>query len=334
MKKLSIILLVTLFVISFVACSDKKDEKSNNVNTQNNNTTAESASNTQVSQAKNVVYEPDKVVATARIEPEAKIAKLSSEVSGLIKKVYVKTGDVVKKGDILIELSSELETQQVAQNQSFTQVKISSKAEIEANIHLEQTKFANAKQKYERLKTAFEKGAETQQNIDNAELDYKSIQKNIEKLQKQILTNASEMAENKIKINIANIQLQRRFIKAPSNGIILSINLAEGNAVLAYSDLIEFAPESPVNAVCEVDELFANDIKVGQTAYIRAVGRTEKLAEGTVILTSPYLKKKSLFSDASNDLDDRRVREVRIRITNPKDLLFGMRVEGVIATKE
>lgn len=330
MKKLSIILFVTLFVISFVACSDKKDEKSNE-NNSNNNTTSKTTSTTQTT---NVVYEPDKVVATARIEPEAKIAKLSSEVSGLIKKVYVKTGDVVKKGDILIELSSELESQQVAQNQSFTQVKISNKAEIEANIHLKQTKFANAKQKYERLKTAFGKGAETQQNLDNAELDYKSIQKNIEKLQKQILTNASEMMENQIKINIANIQLQRRFIKAPSNGIILSINLSEGNAVLAYSDLIEFAPESPVNAVCEVDELFANDIKVGQTAYIRAVGRTEKLAEGSVILTSPYLKKKSLFSDASNDLDDRRVREVRIRLTNPKDLLFGMRVEGVIATKE
>jgi HlyD family secretion protein len=330
MKKLSIILFVTLFVISFVACSDKKDEKSNE-NNSNNNTTSK---NTSTTQATNVAYEPDKVVATARIEPEAKIAKLSSEVSGLIKKVYVKTGDVVKKGDILIELSSELESQQVAQNQSFTQVKISSKAEIEANIYLEQTKLGNAKQKYERLKTAFGKGAETQQNLDNAELDYKSIQKNIEKLQKQILTNASEMAENQIKINIANIQLQRRFIKAPSNGIILSINLSEGNAVLAYSDLIEFAPESPINAVCEVDELFANDIKVGQIAYIRAVGRTEKLAEGTVILTSPYLKKKSLFSDASNDLDDRRVREVRIRLTNPKDLLFGMRVEGVIATKE
>jgi len=54
------------------------------------------------------------------------------------------------------------------------------------------------------------------------------------------------------------------------------------------------------------------------------------LAEGEVIYLSPYLKKKSLFSDNSANMEDRRVREVRIRLNGNSNLLINSRVEAVI----
>jgi hypothetical protein len=79
-----------------------------------------------------------------------------------------------------------------------------------------------------------------------------------------------------------------------------------------------------------VDELWANKIYIGQKATIRTQGMDDKLAEGEVVYLSPYLKKKSLFSDDSSNMEDRRVREVRIRLSGNTNLLINSRVEAVI----
>jgi hypothetical protein len=49
-----------------------------------------------------------------------------------------------------------------------------------------------------------------------------------------------------------------------------------------------------------------------------------------VVLASPYLRKKSLFADKAGDLEDRRVREVRVQLDQPEKVLLGARVECVI----
>jgi hypothetical protein len=59
----------------------------------------------------------------------------------------------------------------------------------------------------------------------------------------------------------------------------------------------------------------------------------DKLTTGTVYLLSPYLSKKSLFSDGAANMEDRRVREVRILLDNGNRVIIGNRVECVIAVK-
>jgi hypothetical protein len=95
----------------------------------------------------------------------------------------------------------------------------------------------------------------------------------------------------------------------------------------------EFAPDGAVTVICEVDELFVDKIQLGQKATIRPQGATETLAEGVVMTVSPYLKKKSIFSDEAGALEDRRVREVRVKLNTTANLLFNSRVECVIAVK-
>jgi hypothetical protein len=83
-------------------------------------------------------------------------------------------------------------------------------------------------------------------------------------------------------------------------------------------------------AVTEIDELFALNVKLGQKAIIRPQGSDERLTTGTVILASPYLRKKSLFSDNAANLEDRRVREVRVQLDDPSKVIIGARVECII----
>ncbi|HVD98248.1 MAG TPA: efflux RND transporter periplasmic adaptor subunit [Cytophagaceae bacterium] len=277
---------------------------------------------------------PSMIVSIGRIEPELKIVKLSSEVSGIVKKVYFQAGDSVKKGDVIIELSNDLERAQLTVNSSQANTKNYDIKSAEVNRDAAQIRLDNSKTKYERLKSSFEKGAETKQNLDNANTDYLTAQKEVERLTDVVMTYKKQQQEIYSQEALNNVQLQRRFIRAPADGLILMMDITPGSSVQALTSLADFAPKCPMSVVCEVDELFADQIALGDKAYVRYAGQTEKLAEGTIIFAAPYLKKKSLFADVSNDMEDRRVREVRVRLINGEKLLYGSRVECVILKKK
>ena len=122
-------------------------------------------------------------------------------------------------------------------------------------------------------------------------------------------------------------------MKAPVNGTLLSLEVSKGEYISPSQIIGEFAPEGPLMALTEIDELFASKIKLGQRAKIRNQGKEEVIAEGTVVLTSPYLRKKSLFSENSSNLEDRRVREVRVQLDSASNILIGSRVECWIDVK-
>jgi len=54
------------------------------------------------------------------------------------------------------------------------------------------------------------------------------------------------------------------------------------------------------------------------------------VAQGKILSISPDLKKKSLFSDSGQDLQDRRVREIEISIDKDTNLLIDTKVECMI----
>ncbi len=273
------------------------------------------------------------IVSIGRIEPELKIVKLSSEVSGIVRKVNFQAGDSVKKGEVIIELSNELERAQLAVSTNQANTRNYDILSAQANLEGATLKLENLKLRYERLKSSFEKGAETKQNLDNANTDYLTAQKEVERLTNVVQTYRKQQEEIYSQSALNTVQLQRRFIKAPADGLILQMDITPGSSVQALSSLADFAPACPVSVVCEVDELFADQVFLGDKAYVRYAGQTEKLAEGTIIFAAPYLKKKSLFADVSGDMEDRRVREVRVRLSNTGKLLYGSRVECVILKK-
>jgi len=316
MHKPFFILIIFIGVITVVwGCGSSKESKKKQSNTNS---------------AKTNTNQLNKIVGTARIEPETKIVKLSSEVSGVVKAVYVKTGEKVKKGQVLIELNNDIEAAQLNDTRAALAYTQSDKSNLQASMEATRIKAENARKRLERLQFALSKNAETAQNVDNAKAEYEGYLKEIERIEAQMQSNGLLSNQNRQKVELSEAQLNRRQIKAPSDGLILSIDLSPGAAVNALAVVAEFAPESAMNAITEVDENFATDVQIGQKAYVRLVGKTDTLSTGEVISAAPYLKKKSLFSDEGSDMEDRRVREVRVRLASNEKLLHGMRVETVI----
>jgi multidrug efflux pump subunit AcrA (membrane-fusion protein) len=274
-----------------------------------------------------------KVVALGRVEPEAKISSLSMDVSGVVQKIFVSEGQRVAAGTPLVELEHELESSKLALSQAKSVTQTNEIASIKASLQSAQLKVQNYNNRFQRSQNLVQSGAETQQNLDNARTDYETAIREVERLQASLQSAQSRLAEFNADTRVSAVEVARRVLRAPSDGTVLDIDPTVGAAVSSGKSVAEFAPTGAVTVLCEVDELFVDKLQLGQKATIRPQGGTETLAEGEVMWIGAYLKKKSIFSDEAGALEDRRVREVRVKLVNAGNLLFNSRVECVIALK-
>ena len=280
--------------------------------------------------ANTVNTEPTKIIAIGRVEPESKITAIGSEASGIIKKIYIHAGDTVKKGQVLVELVHDYELALLAQAKSKLATQQAEIANVTAQLSSVKIKTENLKVKLARIKNMYAQDADTKQNMDNAQTEYDQSLADIERYTALLNSAKKTLTQYEVDIDLVKAQIEQKITKAPGDGVVLNMDLTEGSTVTMEKSLFDFAPVSPLTVLCEVDELYYDKVKTGQTAYIRNQGMNEKLAEGEVIFLSPYIKKKSIFSDDSNNMEDRRVREVRILLKGHPKLLFNSRVEAVI----
>ncbi len=276
----------------------------------------------------------DHVIGLARIEPEGKIANLSSPVSGIVKRVLKQENDFVKQGEVLVELDHEIETARLAQVQSKIGTQRAKITSSEFDVNEFSARAANKQKEYNRLTALLSKGSETQQRVDDVETELNVLTTSLNRATANLELAKSELIEIQKEVALNEKQVEQRFIKAPANGRLLSVNAVAGNALDAQISFAEFVPEGKLIARGEIDELFANKVSIGQTARLRLIGRDETITEGKVIYTASSLKRKSLFSEKAGDQEDRRVREIKIELANPESLLINARVECVIQTKK
>ncbi len=274
------------------------------------------------------------VVGQARIEPEGRVANLSSAVSGIIQSVLKQENETVQKGDVIVVLDHDIEQTKVAQMLSRIDIQEAKIKVYAADVAEISVRVVNKEREYNRLTALFHNGAETQQRLDDIETELNVLKALHEKARASLSMTKAEQNEIMKTKDLAQAELNQRFIKSPGTGRLISMNAVSGNSVEPQATLAEFAPAGELIARAEVDELFADKIKVGQVAWIRLVGAEESLTTGKVIYAASALKRKSLFSEKAGDQEDRRVREVKIQLDDPKSLLINARVECVIKVSE
>ena len=276
----------------------------------------------------------DGVVGIAAIEPDERIVQLTTESGGIVKSIHIRVGQQVKKGDLLFSLTDDVEQAQVAQALSKLHTQQSIIEGQRATLASFEVQLENARTNFERNQKLFEGNAATQQQLDDSRFAFQNITQQKAAAASSLQQQFAKKEELRADLKYYESLLGRKHIRSPRNGTILSIDTRVGNFVKSETVLGEFAPEGGLVAITEIDELFADRVKLGQHATLRPQGDSILLGEGKVVILSPYLKKKSLFSDNTSNLEDRRVREVRVRINPEASLLIGSRVECVIEVRQ
>lgn len=146
------------------------------------------------------------VIATGIVKPQTGAeVKVGSRISGIVTRLNVNVGDIVKKGDLLAKLE---ETELRAEyNQSL------------ANLENAKTVLKYAKVEMERLQRLLEKNFTSQQDYDNAVREY------------ELAVTSEKQA--KANLDYAKVQLDYTNIIAPTSGVVASIATQEGETVAA-----------------------------------------------------------------------------------------------------
>lgn len=273
----------------------------------------------------------DQVVGIGKIEPENEIIQLYAPVNGIIVNVLKKENDTISTGAAIVELDHRLEDAKVQQLSGEVQSQTWQIKADEASQEEYEAKYNNATAELQRLERLLGKGAETQQAVDDAGTALKTYQSNLKRLQAGVALAKSKLEQTKAALRIAQIEREQKIIRSPVNGKILEIDALTGGSVDTRQSLAQISPLGKTIAICEIDEMYADKIAVGQKAWIRNVGATDTLSSGRVYSALSFLKKKSLFTDQSGEKEDRRVRTIKIMLDNADNLLLNARVECVIA---
>ncbi len=150
-----------------------------------------------------------KIVATGKLNPEEEI-ELKPQISGIVDKIFVEEGDIVKKGDLIAKIRVVPNEQNLATANS--------------RIKTASLSFDNAKTLFDRNKDLFAKGLISKQDFENNELVLNQA--------KETLSQAKDNYQIILKGSISGGDSANTNILAQIQGTVLEIPVREGDQVI------------------------------------------------------------------------------------------------------
>ncbi len=280
-----------------------------------------------------IIQQVDTVIAIGKVTAENGTALIASSTSAMVKDILINEGDTVQVGTILMKLSNKSGNIDVAIANSKLQTIQDQNTITQKDIEREQINLAFLEQKYKTSKSLFEQKAETKENYLNDESNYLQQQQRVAGLKKQLQVNQAQAKEQKLNIDKTAITLEDYTIIAPQEGIITNLNAKIGQNVNTNESLGEIIDTKKIIIEAEVDELFADQIAVGQEVTFININTKQNLGKGKIIYSSPTLMNKSILYETANEADDRRVLRIKIKPITGKELLINAKVECQIKIK-
>lgn len=275
-----------------------------------------------------VVAEAREVISVGKILPKDGIISLSATISGTIEAIQVKAGDSVRKGDLILQLGAAQEQLAASESQAQVAAQLASNAADAYEVRIAELKLQELSAKYQTSKTLAEKGAETQEVLN---IDYSNYEQQLQKVAQVKQTqraNQQSLNELRQRQQLSALNLKDRRIKAPTAGIILNMDAKAGQVLEANKAFAELAPAGELVAECEVDELYASKIKLGQRVLIYPTSNPNPVAEGQISFVGASLQDKSILYEKIGEGTDRRVRRMTVKITrSERPLLINDKVE-------
>ena len=275
----------------------------------------------------------EQVIGIGKVEPEHAIVSLATSTGGIVSEVLKKEGDQVRAGAILVKLDNKKELLKVEQAKTQVRTQESQVAVEKSNLQEAGDKLKNKQKQLATSANLLSKGAETSQSFNDLSTDVAGLEAGLTGALATVHLAQSRLEELNVELRQSEEEERNKNLCAPCDGVVLDIKVNPGEAISQLTDYAEFAPQGKKIVRAEVDESFASKLSAGQPVDIRFTGTDKVVAKGKIVILSPYLKKKSLFSVKASDQEDRMVREVKIALEGDTDLIINEKVECIIHVK-
>jgi len=220
---------------------------------------------------------------------------LRFQIEGHLKKYNFKEGDKITNGQIICSLDTK---------DTMTKVDYA-----QSRYKSERSAYLSAKEKYKVYEDMFKMKAlaeskllESKFELESAELRAKSAQS---------------------ELDLAQLNLQKTNLVAPSDGILAEIIIKPGEYVTSQDVVCKFISDQGTNFEVDIPEKDVLKMSVGQKVTINSDSYPDKDFEGTIVEIAPVVKERT------------RTATVKINVENNDGLLrSGMFARGIIFIRE
>ncbi|KRB04719.1 hemolysin secretion protein D [Pseudomonas sp. Root68] len=195
------------------------------------------------------------VTALGTLQPR-RYVDVGAQASGQIQKIHVEVGDVVKEGQLLVEIDPS--TQQAKLDAGRFSVE-----NLKAQLQEQRAQHDLARQKYQRQQNLAAGGATREEDVQTAQAELRATQARVDMFQAQI-----RQAEASLRSDQAELGYTR--IYAPMAGTVVALDAREGQTLNAQQQtplILRIAKLSPMTVWAEVSEADIGHVKPGMHAW-------------------------------------------------------------------
>ena len=215
------------------------------------------------------------VLATGVLEA-TKMVSVGSQVSGQVKKMYVVLGDQVKQGQLIAQIDS------IRQENELKTAEANIKNQ-QAQLATRQANLAKVEAEYNRQKAMYAQDATSRAELESALASFKTAQADITAVNAQI-------EQSRLTLSTAKEDLGYTRIVAPMDGTIVAIVTEEGptvNANQSAPTIVKLAKLDTMTVKSEISEADVMKVEEGQTVYFTTLGNSEKKHYATLRQVEP-----------------------------------------------
>jgi HlyD family secretion protein len=213
------------------------------------------------------------VSASGKIRAKREV-NITSEVSGRVTKLAVKEGDIVKRGQFLLQIDPRLVASAVERGEAGLAAQRAGLEQAKSQLEGARANLALARQNLQREQELLRQNLTSKQAFERVENELKSRQAELETRTSEI-----QAAEQRIRGQVADVasaryNLSRVTIDSPIDGIVTRRNVEEGETATAgFTNnpsvvLLTLADMSVIESQIEVDETDIPTVLLEQKAKV------------------------------------------------------------------
>ncbi len=209
---------------------------------------------------------------------------------GLIDKVLVKEGQMVKKGQVLVQLDNEADLVLLSL--------IREKGEDRTQIDSQKASLAQKRIYLDKMEWAAKRGSATEMEVEEARLAVKIAEYSL-------ITAEFDHAQNKKKYSEAKIRIDNMSLKSPIRGRVEKIEVEVGESIDGLASAVRVVKTDPLWLDVHVPLEKGKSLRLNQTAEVIFPGETQTREEGKVTFISTVADAASSTLRARIELPNR-----------------------------
>jgi HlyD family secretion protein len=212
------------------------------------------------------------VTANGKIQPEVEV-KISSDVSGEIRELYVSEGDSVKAGKLLARIDPELYQSALDRSEASLNNSKANLANSKARLLQAEAKLNELEKQYARNTKLHKEKLLSEADFETATSAYLSAKAEVEAAKQTVEGALFTVKSQEATLKESRKNLTRTEIFAPVDGIVSKLNVEKGERVvgtsqMAGTEMMRIANLNNMEVSADVNENDIVKVSLGDTAIV------------------------------------------------------------------